>query len=67
VATAPVVLVTGFDPFDGASRNPSGEIVLDPNGAVIAGARGHGLVAPTAFGDSVRAALNADPIIPSSH
>jgi pyroglutamyl-peptidase len=51
------VLVTGFDPFGGAERNPSGEIALALDGALIAGARVHGVVLPTAYEASVARAL----------
>ncbi len=55
--TPPVVLVTGFDPFGGASRNPSGEVALALDGTTIAGAHVRGLVLPTAYTASVEAAL----------
>ena len=52
-----LVLITGFDPFGGASRNPSGEIARALDGTTIAGARVRGLVLPTAYDASVEAAL----------
>ena len=55
--SAQLVLVTGFDPFGGASRNPSGEITRALDGTTIAGARVRGLVLPTAYDASVEAAL----------
>ncbi len=57
--SGPVVLLTGFDPFDGAGRNPSGEIALALDGAAVAGARVHGRLLPTAYEPSVEAALEA--------
>ena len=50
VASRPVVLVTGFDPFDGAAVNPSWQAVRALDGLLVAG---HQVVArqlPTAFG-----------------
>jgi pyroglutamyl-peptidase len=53
------VLLTGFDPFGGAERNPSGEIALALDGALIAGARVHGVLLPTSYEASVEHALAA--------
>ncbi len=54
---APMVLLTGFDPFGGASRNPSGEIAVALDGAAVAGARVRGIVLPTVYDASVEVAL----------
>lgn len=51
------VLLTGFDPFGGAERNPSGEIALALDGALIADARVRGVVLPTSYEASVERAL----------
>ena len=45
-----VVLLTGFEPFAGASRNPSGEVALAWHGRETAGARVVGAVLPCVFG-----------------
>ncbi|HVU31998.1 MAG TPA: pyroglutamyl-peptidase I [Opitutaceae bacterium] len=49
------VLITGFEPFGGDTRNPSQEIARALDGRVIAGGRIVGAVLPCAFGSSVRA------------
>jgi pyroglutamyl-peptidase len=51
----PTVLITGFEPFAGATRNPSGEIATALDGQVIAGATIRGVVLPTAYAASERA------------
>lgn len=43
------VLVTGFDPFGGGVRNPSGDAALALDGDLIAGHRVHGRVLPCVF------------------
>lgn len=48
-----MVLVTGFEPFDGETRNPSGEIALALDGRMIAGRCVVGTVLPCVFGRSV--------------
>lgn len=48
------VLLTGFEPFGGASRNPSGEIALAWHGRDVAGARVVGAVLPCVFGRARR-------------
>lgn len=45
----PVILVTGFDPFDGASVNPSRDIALALDAEIIAGHRIVGAEIPTEF------------------
>ncbi|MFN8630030.1 MAG: pyroglutamyl-peptidase I [Chloroflexota bacterium] len=57
MSSAHTVLLTGFDPFGGAERNPSGDIALALDGRVIAGARIHGVVLPTAYDASVQRIL----------
>jgi len=47
--TLPVALVTGFEPFEGATRNPSLEIARALDGDVIAKHRVVGGVLPTEF------------------
>lgn len=48
------VLLTGFEPFGGAARNPSGEIALAWDGREVAGARIVGAVLPCVFGSARR-------------
>jgi pyroglutamyl-peptidase len=48
------VLLTGFEPFGGASRNPSGELALAWHGREVAGARVIGSVLPCVFGEASR-------------
>jgi pyroglutamyl-peptidase len=43
------ILVTGFEPFGGDARNPSGDAALALHGALIAGHRVHGVVLPCVF------------------
>lgn len=66
----PTVLVTGFEPFGGASINPSAQLAETLDGDLL-GARGphrlHGRVLPCAF-EAALAALNAaiddvDPVL----
>ena len=47
--TSVTVLITGFDPFSGAERNPSGEIAVALDGETVAGAMIRGVVLPTAY------------------
>jgi pyroglutamyl-peptidase len=47
------VLVTGFEPFGGDARNPSGEIARALDGRTIAGRVIVGAVLPCVFGSSV--------------
>lgn len=58
-ASAPVghppVLVTGFDPFGGATVNPSWEAVHELDGREVAGRRVIGAQLPTQFGRSIEA------------
>lgn len=62
-----MILVTGFEPFGGDSRNPSAEIALALDGRMVAGERVRGLVLPCVFGKSLlelRRALRRDrPIL----
>lgn len=55
VGRFPTVLVTGFDPFDGASINPSWMAVQGLHGRQIAGHRLVGARLPTVFGESLTA------------
>lgn len=48
------ILITGFEPFGGESRNPSQEIAHALNGRVIGNAQVTGAVLPCVFGDSIR-------------
>ncbi len=54
-APAPVVLVTGFDPFDGADLNPSWEAARALHGQEIAGHRVMAGQLPTEFARSLPA------------
>lgn len=49
-----MVLVTGFEPFGGESRNPSAEVALSLDGRVIAGTSVVGRVLPCVFGRALR-------------
>lgn len=49
-----IILLTGFEPFGGASRNPSGEVALAWHGREVAGARVIGAVLPCVFGAARR-------------
>ena len=58
----PGLLLTGFEPFGGDARNPSGEAALALHGEVIAGQRVHGVVLPCVFAtapQALRAAIVA--------
>jgi pyroglutamyl-peptidase len=46
------VLLTGFEPFGGSERNPSGEIARALDGRVLAGRLVVGSVLPCVFGDA---------------
>ena len=48
------ILVTGFEPFEGETINPSGEIVRQLHGSVVAGHRVTGALLPCVFGAAVR-------------
>lgn len=50
----PVILLTGFEPFGGASTNPSQEIVRALNGTMAGGYRIAGEVLPCVFGGARR-------------
>ena len=50
---AGVVLLTGFEPFDGDALNPSAELAAALHGQVIAGHRVEGALLPTVFGRSL--------------
>ncbi len=49
----PTVLITGFEPFGGETRNPSAEIARALDGRVIAGRRVVGAELPCIFGGSI--------------
>ncbi len=53
--TSPTALVTGFDPFDGETLNPSFEIARALDGGIIAGHRIVGAELPTEFARSLPA------------
>lgn len=48
------ILVTGFEPFGGDSRNPSGEVAQALDGHLMLGRDVVGLTLPCVFGESVR-------------
>jgi pyroglutamyl-peptidase len=48
------VLLTGFEPFDGESINPSWEAARALDGELIGGGRIHARLLPCAFGESLR-------------
>jgi pyroglutamyl-peptidase len=50
----PCVLLTGFDPFGGATVNPSWEAVRSLHGLTVAGHRIVGAQLPTVFGSSLQ-------------
>ncbi|MFM9091784.1 MAG: pyroglutamyl-peptidase I [Verrucomicrobiota bacterium] len=52
--TNPVLLLTGFEPFGGASTNPSREIARAMDGTMVAGHRILGAVLPCVFGGARR-------------
>jgi pyroglutamyl-peptidase len=54
VGRTPTVLVTGFDPFGGASANPSWMAVQALHGRMVAGHRLIGAELPTVFGRSLQ-------------
>ena len=54
----PLLLLTGFEPFGGASSNPSQDIVRALDGKAVAGHRIAGAVLPCVFG-TARRELNA--------
>ncbi|NBQ59312.1 MAG: pyroglutamyl-peptidase I, partial [Opitutaceae bacterium] len=47
------VLITGFEPFDGAEINPSQEIARNLHGMVIAGHTVVGALLPCVFGAAI--------------
>lgn len=47
------VLLTGFEPFDGESINPSGEIARQLHGTVVGGHRVVGALLPCVFGAAI--------------
>ena len=51
--TKRMVLVTGFEPFDGAEINPSQEVARNLNGTVIAGHTVVGALLPCVFGAAI--------------
>ncbi len=53
------VLITGFEPFGGDSRNPSDEITRALDGRQVEGRAIVGVVLPCVFGDAVRALRSA--------
>lgn len=53
------ILLTGFEPFDGESVNPSWEVARSLQGETITGARVHSLCLPCVFGDAL-AVLGAE-------
>jgi pyroglutamyl-peptidase len=52
------VLITGFEPFGGEARNPSGEIAQALDGKIIAGRRVAGAVLPCEFGRAIEELRN---------
>lgn len=59
MAALPIILLTGFEPFGGAPRNVSAEVVRALDGARIAGHRVHGAVLPCVFARAPAALLAA--------
>mgnify|MGYP002777370164 FL=1 len=53
------VLLSGFEAFDGDTRNPSGEIAKQLNGERIASRRVVGIVLPVEFGRAARQLLRS--------
>jgi len=49
----PAILLTGFEPFDGETVNPSWQVASALHGETIEGARVHALCLPCAFGDAL--------------
>jgi pyroglutamyl-peptidase len=58
-SSTPVVLVTGFGPFQNYSVNPSGLIAEALNGSSIAGASVVGVVLPVEYNESLAIAVHA--------
>jgi len=58
-SAAPVVLVTGFGPFQNYSVNPSGLIAEALNGSSVAGAMVVGVVLPVDYNESVNITVHA--------
>ncbi len=54
VGRFPTVLVTGFEPFNGAAMNPSWMAAQALHGRLVAGHRLIGAELPTVFGDSIQ-------------
>lgn len=59
MSRAPVVLLTGFDPFGGDAVNPSWEVVSRLQGETLHGHRIEAVQLPTAFGRGATALLDA--------
>jgi len=57
--SGPVVLLTGFEPFDGATDNPSWEAARALDGETVAGHRIVGVRLPVVFGDALAALREA--------
>lgn len=57
--SSPTILLTGFEPFDGQSTNPSWDAVLALHGKRIAGHRVVARKLPVAFGASLKALRTA--------
>jgi pyroglutamyl-peptidase len=53
------VLITGFEPFDDHSMNPSQSIAEQLDGQIIAGARITGITLPVAFGQDTKLMFSA--------
>lgn len=53
-ADIPCILLTGFEPFDKDTVNPSWEIARSLHGEEIAGARVHAVQLPCVFGEAMR-------------
>ena len=51
--STPLILVTGFEPFENDPINPAWEIARALDGEVIAGATVCGVELPCVFGDSI--------------
>ena len=58
-AARPTLLLTGFDPFDGAKSNPSWEAASALDGRIVGGHRIVARQLPTEFDASLRALRNA--------
>lgn len=59
VSCTPVVLVTGFEPFQNYTVNPSGLIAEALNGSTVAGASVVGVALPVEYNESVEIAVHA--------